>query len=272
MGELDGKAIVVTGAGAGLGQAYAMAVAAAGSGVVVNDVNGRNAMNVAAQITAAGGTAIVSTDPVGSPEAADALVLACMGRFGRIDGLINNAGIHYVKRVWEETPAEVERVVRVNLLGTIHCAAAAIRAMRVQGTGVIVNIGSGSMRGNRPGMGAYGSSKAAIAALTTVWATELEGSGIYVFGISPNARTPMNLASGSTYLKNSLPEDIAPLAVFLLGERARPLNGKMIRLDDGAVSLWQPGSYGPVLGIDKSWTSQRLGQALLPAARSSVKQ
>lgn len=266
MTNLSGKAVVVTGAGAGLGRAYAMAIAAAGAGVVVNDVNADNAAAVVAEIEAAGGQAIASTDPVGGEAAAQAMVQSCIDRYGRIDGLINNAGVHYVKPVWEETAAEMERVIQINLLGTIHCAAAAIRAMRAQGAGVVINIGSGSMRGNRPGMGAYGSSKAAVATLTTVWASELEGSGVYVYGISPNARTPMNLASGAAYLKNSLPEDIAPLAVFLLDERARPLNGRMIRLDDGEVSLWLTGDYGPVLGKRPDWTSDGLAEVLLPAA------
>jgi NAD(P)-dependent dehydrogenase (short-subunit alcohol dehydrogenase family) len=126
------------------------------------------------------------------------------------------------------------------------------------------------MRGNRPGMGTYGSSKAAIATLTKVWASELEGSGVHVYGISPNARTPMNLASGAAYLKNSLPEDIAPLAVFLLGDRARPLNGRMIRLDDGEVSLWNGGDYGAVLGNRPAWSSDSLAAALLPAVATEA--
>lgn len=270
MGELAGKSIVVTGAGAGLGQAYAMASAAAGANVVVNDVNVADATAVVDAIQAIGGRAVLSTDPVGTAEAAEAMTDLCVDRFGRIDGLVNNAGIHYVKPVWEESAQEVERVIRVNLLGSIHCAASAIRRMRAQESGVVINIGSGSMRGNRPGMGAYGSSKAAVATLTRVWASELEGSGVHVYGISPNARTPMNLASGAAYLKKSLPEDIAPLAVFLLGDRARPLNGRMIRLDDGALSLWAGGDYGPVLGNRAGWTSDSLAAALLPAVATDA--
>ena len=270
MSELAGKSIVVTGAGAGLGKAYAMAIAAAGANVVVNDVSAAGAMTVVEEIQAAGGQAVLSVDPVGTAEAAEAMVGLCVERFGRIDGLVNNAGIHYVKPVWEETAQEVERVIQVNLLGSIHCAASAIRRMRDQGSGAVINIGSGSMRGNRPGMGAYGSSKAAVATLTRVWASELEGSGVHVYGISPNARTPMNLASGASYLKNSLPEDIAPLAVFLLGEGAVPLNGRMIRLDDGEVSLWTGGDYGPVLGNRPDWTSQSLAEALLPAVATEA--
>lgn len=264
MSELEGKAVLVTGAGAGLGRAYAMAIAAAGANVIANDIDVASAADVVKAIGIAGGKAIVSTDPVGSSEAAEAMIAQCVAAFGRIDGLVNNAGVHHVKAVWEEAAHEAERVIRINLLGSIHCAAAAIRRMRAQGSGAVINIGSGSMRGNRPGMGAYGSSKAAVATLTKVWAAELEGSGVYVYGISPNARTPMNLAAGDAFLKASSPEDIAPLAVFLLGDRARPLNGRMIRLDDGAVSLWEPGDYGPVLGSANAWTSNRLADVLLP--------
>lgn len=265
---LQGNAVVVTGAGAGLGRAYALAIAEAGAAVVVNDVVSDNAHAVAREIEAAGGAAAVCTEAVGTEDAAQAMVGLCVQRFGRIDGLVNNAGVHYIKPFWEESADDVERVIRINLLGSIHCAAAAVRIMREQKSGTIINIGSGSMRGNRPGMGAYGSSKAAVATLTTVWAAELEGSGVRVFGVSPNARTPMNLASDVKYLKNSLPEDIAPLVVFLLEKRAQPLNGRMIRLDDGEVSFWNVGDYGRVLARHAHWTPDALADVLLSSTTS----
>jgi NAD(P)-dependent dehydrogenase (short-subunit alcohol dehydrogenase family) len=105
------------------------------------------------EITAAGGQAVVSADPVGTAEAAEAMVGLCVDRFGRIDGLVNNAGIHYVKPVWEETARDVERVMQVNLLGSIHCAASAIRRMRDRGSGAASTSGPDRCAATGPAWG-----------------------------------------------------------------------------------------------------------------------
>lgn len=267
MGELAGKAVAITGAGQGLGRAYALAVAAAGGRVLVNDANLANAKSVATEIEASGGEAATSGEAVGTASAGEAVVSQCVERFGRIDGLINNAGLHHLKFAWEEDPADAERIIRVNLFGTLHTGVAAMKRMRAQGAGVIVNIGSGAMLGV-PEMTAYGSSKAAVMNLTATWAMELAGSGVRVHGISPAARTPMNLASPERYHFRAGPEVVAPLAVFLLSDRAADLHGRMIRMDEGRVSLFSQGTYGPVLGERPDWTSDAFADAFAGAARA----
>jgi len=260
---LHDKVVAITGAGRGLGRAYAISVAAAGAKVLLNDVVG--ASGVVEEIRRAGGAAAALDLEIGTPAAGEQLIDACVDTFGRIDGLINNAGLCHLKLSWEENPDDAERIIRVNLFGTIHCAVAAMKRMRLAGSGVIINIGSGAMLGMAE-MSAYGCSKAAVLNLTVTWAKELEGTGVRVHAISPTARTPMNLASAPQYFLEHGPELVAPLAVFLLSDRAAPLNGKMIRLDRGRLSFFEPGNYGPVLGESLNWTNDALEAALMPGA------
>jgi NAD(P)-dependent dehydrogenase (short-subunit alcohol dehydrogenase family) len=259
--ELKGMAVVVTGAGQGLGRAYAIAIAKAGGKVVVNDLNAANAEAVAAEIRAFGADAIASGKPVGTPGDADSIVRLCVDTFGSIDGLINNAAMHSQRPSADETPENVERLLRANVLGSWYTGLAAIADMRTAGGGVVINVASGAMLGS-PTMAIYGASKAAVHSLTVSWAKELEGTGVRVMAISPWARTPMLMNANPERWAEHGPEVAAPLAVYLLSERARHLNGQMVRTAEGQISLFHPGSYGPVLGTRLDWTSDSLDAAL----------
>jgi NAD(P)-dependent dehydrogenase (short-subunit alcohol dehydrogenase family) len=261
VGELKGKAVVVTGAGQGLGRAYALAIARAGGQVVVNDLDRTNAEVVAAEIDAVGGEAIVSVEAVGTPESADRIVSRCLARFGSIHGLINNAAMHSQRPSVEEAPDTVERLLRANVLGTWYTGLSAIAAMRAAGRGVVINVASGAMLGS-PTMAIYGASKAAVQSLTVSWARELEGSGVRVMGISPWARTPMLMKASSERWAEHGPEVAAPLAVYLLTDRAAHLNGQLVRIAEGQISLYSPGIYGRVLGTSLEWTSDNIHAVL----------
>ena len=130
MGILDGKAVVITGAGRGLGEAYAMHAALAGASVVVNDNDGDLAERVAEHIRGYGGRAVASTHTVADPSEAAKIVDLCVDEFGRIDGLVNNAGLNYESLPWEDDPETIKEVVEVNVLGVIYVGIAAMRAMR----------------------------------------------------------------------------------------------------------------------------------------------
>ncbi|MBN6041364.1 SDR family NAD(P)-dependent oxidoreductase [Amycolatopsis sp. 195334CR] len=232
MGALQGKAVVITGAGRGLGREYALHAARAGAAVVVNDVYGEPAREVAALITEAGGRAEVSTRSVADAGEAAEIVDQCVRAFGTIDGLVNNAGLNYQAPPWDDDPARVRALVEVNVLGTMFTGMAALRVMRERGSGVIVNVASGALLGKRGGA-AYSASKGAVASLTYSWAADLTELGIRVNAISPLAWTRMveaDRVERARLSRDLTPDLAAPLVTFLLSDRSAGVSGQLIRL------------------------------------------
>lgn len=249
MALLTDRAVVVTGAGRGLGAAYAADLAAHGASVVVNDVDLREARAVAARITAGGGAAIASGHDVSVHDGAGALVQSCVDEFGRLDGLVNNAGLYHEALPWEENPAAIRRAVQVNVLGALYCQSAASVVMRAGGGGAIVNASSGGMFGF-PGVSTYAATKGALAALTYSSALDLEEAGIRVNAISPMALTRMTAnALGRDHtpstqdspplagIEDKPPEAVAPLVTFLLSDLAAGITGQFLRFDGRRVSV-----------------------------------
>lgn len=248
MGLLDGKAIVITGAGSGLGAAYARHCAALGARLVVNDVDAAAAERMAAEIVAAGGTAVASAGSVASWDYAGGLVAACVGAFGRIDGLLNNAGILRHGRVTEMSEGDLRAMLEVNTIGAAACAAHAIRRMLEQdGHGSIVNVASGSQAGDIA-LGAYGASKAAVASLTFSWALELRDTKVRVNALSPLAHTAMAETNMKFLAQQSASREVvyttlpaadvnAPAAAFLLSDRSIGINGQIVRIAGEELSF-----------------------------------
>src|SRR5215467_11168354 len=129
MTSLDGKAVVVTGAGRGLGEAFAWQLSRAGAMVLVNDVDGELAERAARDIRGHGHPAVASAHSVSDPEAAQSIVDLCIDRYGRIDGLVNNAGVTYETLPWNDDPDRARELIEVNVLGTVYTGLAALRAM-----------------------------------------------------------------------------------------------------------------------------------------------
>lgn len=245
-GLLAGRAVIVTGAGRGLGRAYALDLAAHGAFVVVNDVDADEAAAVADSI---GDAALASGHDVSEPAAVDALTQSCVDRFGRLDGLVNNAGRYHEALPWEERPERILAAVSVNVVGALLCQAAASRVMRANGGGAIVNASSGGMFGF-PQVSTYAATKGALAALTFSSALDLEAAGIRVNAISPMALTRMTEGAlgrdltPSTSDKPPLagiedkpPERIAPLVTFLLSDLAEGITGQFFRFDGTRLSV-----------------------------------
>jgi NAD(P)-dependent dehydrogenase (short-subunit alcohol dehydrogenase family) len=262
---LQGKAIVITGAGRGLGLAYALHVAAEGAAVVVNDVDSGAARAAVAQITGQGGQASWTDHSVRDHESAAALIAECVSRHGRLDGLVNNAGLRPEGEAWDEAPGEVRAAVEVNLLGSIFCGIAAMKVMRGQGHGSIVNASSRAQRGI-PASATYAATKGAVASLTYSWAIDLHSSGIRVNAIAPQA-------GGTGTRRRSQPEggnepspgQIAPLVSYLLSDRSAAVTGQVIRIGGTrvllSVGLMTHPRNGPFLRRADDWTVGTLADA-----------
>lgn len=227
MGLVDGKVVVVTGAGGGIGRAEALLFAREGAKVVVNDVGGARdgtgsgdaaATKVVEEIRAAGGTAAPSFDDIASPEGARRLIQTAIDAFGRIDVIVNNAGILRDKSLLKMDEAMWDAVVAVHLKGTFLCTQAAAKQMVSQGGGGrIVNTTSVSgMMGNF-GQANYSAAKAGIYGLTRTAAIELQKHRITVNAIAPIAKTRMteDLPMFQSGMDSLTPDHIAPAALFL---------------------------------------------------------
>ncbi|GAA3630176.1 NAD(P)-dependent dehydrogenase (short-subunit alcohol dehydrogenase family) [Lentzea atacamensis] len=263
MGILDGKAVVITGAGRGLGEAYAMHAALAGASVVVNDNDGDLAERVAEHIRGYGGRAVASTHTVADPSEAAKIVDLCVDEFGRVDGLVNNAGLNYETAPWEDDPETIRQVVEVNVLGVIYVGIAAMRAMRTSGGGSIINISSGASFGQRK-LATYSATKGAVASLSYSWALDLEAEGIRVNAVCPVAHTRMVWKSERSL--RAIPADrtpgkVAPLVLFLLSDRAEGITGQVIRCNGRQLHIvGQPYFKQPILESD-NWDTASVERA-----------
>ncbi|MFI6101287.1 SDR family NAD(P)-dependent oxidoreductase [Lentzea sp. NPDC051213] len=263
MGILDGKAVVITGAGRGLGEAYAMHAALAGASVVVNDNDGDLAERVAEHIRGYGGRAVASTHTVADPSEAAKIIDLCVDEFGRIDGLVNNAGLNYETAPWEDDPETIKQVVEVNVLGVIYVGIAAMRAMRSFNGGSIINISSGASFGQRK-LATYSATKGAVASLSYSWALDLESEGIRVNAVCPVAHTRMVWKSERSL--RAIPADrtpgkVAPLVLFLLSDRSEGITGQVIRCNGRQLHIvGQPYFKQPILESD-NWDTASVERA-----------
>ncbi len=185
--SLDGRAAVVTGAASGIGRAAAEVLAAAGARVVVGDLDANGAEEAAAAIRADGGVAVAQSVNVASREQVDALVARATNEWGRLDVMCNVAGVPSDGPLSALSEAEFDRVVAINLKGTLFGCQAAVRAMTPRGAGSIINVASGAIDRAVPNYGLYAMTKAAVTQLTQTLATEVGAAGIRVNVLAPGA-------------------------------------------------------------------------------------
>lgn len=212
-----GLSVAVTGAGSGIGRATALAFAARGAGVVIGDIDGDRAAESASAVAKRGGAAFALKCDVRDDDGPSALVQAAVREFGRLDVLVNNAGIGHYGLV-EDTPVDILRVLlETNVLGVHRGIRAALPVMRAQGSGHIVVVGSVNGTIAWPYHGAYSATKAALSALTQALRMELAGSGVTASLVLPvNVRTrfyPDAGVSTEGYRPRPLGPSASPAAV-----------------------------------------------------------
>ncbi|CAN5355790.1 SDR family oxidoreductase [soil metagenome] len=269
------KAMLVTGAGRGIGRATALHLAAAGARVAVNDLDRALADAVVAEIGAAGGAAIAVPGSVADWDAAARMVEDAVAQFGRLAGLVNNAGLHYQAMPWEEDPARVRALIEVNVLGSLYCAIHAVTAFRAQGSGAIVNIASAGALG-APQRAVYGASKGAILSYTVNLARDLAPHGIRVNALAPLAATRMtdpalagvgeggsdHGARAGEFAAMPDPGQIAPAIAWLLSDAAASVTGRVVRFNGRRLSLIEPPALSDIFYEQESWTAVEIGAAI----------
>lgn len=265
-GLCEGRVAIVTGAARGVGRQHALQLAKAGAKVVVNDlgaeVDGRGAdvspaQQVVDEIKAGGGEAVVNGDDVSSFDGAKTMVDQAINTFGKLDIVVNNAGILRDRMLVNMTEEEWDSVIQVHLKGTFapaRHAAAYWRAMSKQNDdgkpvmGRIINTSSTSGIYGNIGQTNYGAAKAGIAAFTIIAARELARIGVTVNAISPSAYTRMtdNLREYSEEDKQVRdPSWVSPTVVYLASEEAQDITGRVIQAGAGMVAVcegWRRGA------------------------------
>ncbi len=249
--ELKDRVIVVTGGGSGIGRATCLVLAAQGASVAVGDVDEGRAQAVAAEIERARGRALpVRVDVTQSP-GVRAMVQAVVGRFGRVDGLVNNAGWDKVEPFIESTEETWEKVLAINLKGQILCARAVLDDMIPRGGGRIVNIASDAGRVGSSGECVYGAAKGGVIAFTKGLAREVARYKINVNCVCPGPTdTPLfaQVAQGNPKLAEALkkaipwrrlavPEDIAGAVAFFLSDAAGYITGQTLSVSGGLTMV-----------------------------------
>lgn len=294
--RLKGKAAVVTGAGRGIGRGIAMLLAQEGASVVVNDLGGGvdgsgaakgPADEVVAEIKKAGGVAVPNYNSVADYNEAEKIIKTCVDSFGKIDILINNAGILRDRMLFNMTLEEFESVIKVHIMGAFNCTRHACVPMRQQRSGRIISMSSTSGLIGNPGQANYGAAKAGIAGFTRVAARDLGRYGITVNAIAPGAATRMTAsvpdsardrraAAGIVTATTPAPaagrpaapalrdpDDVAPMAVWLCTDAASNVNGQVFGCAGGKIALhWHPIEQKSIHKMER-WTLDEL-DAILP--------
>ena len=248
MGKLDERVIIVTGGGQGIGRAFAMRFAEEGARVVIADINGPAAEKTAAEIGEAGGEALVSVTDVSDADATEAMAQAAIEKWGRIDGLVNNAAFFQRPQVTrgpieEISPDEWDRVMAVNVRGPFLCCRAVLPHMKARGYGKIVNISSGTFFSGRS-TSQYVASKGAVIGMTRTLARETGDFGITVNSIAPGSTASDPERGESSYQgrvpdraikRIERPEDLAGAGVFLMSSDSDFMTGQTMIVDGGAA-------------------------------------
>ena len=240
----DGRVAVITGAGGGLGRCHALELARRGARVVVNDLGGAvdgtggstgAAQAVVAEIEAMGGEAVASTDSIATPEGGEAVVQRAVDAFGRVDIIVNNAGILRDTSFKNMTSDQVDPVLDVHLRGAFNVTRPAWSLMRDQGYGRVINTSSGAGLFGNFGQANYGAAKMGLVGLTRVLAVEGHRNGIRANAIAPIARTRMTEEILGDQAAKLGPELISPLVAYLAHESCER-NGAIYSVGGGRVA------------------------------------
>ncbi|HEY7225608.1 MAG TPA: SDR family NAD(P)-dependent oxidoreductase [Micromonosporaceae bacterium] len=271
---LDGAVVIVTGAGDGLGRAEALGLAACGARLVLNDVRGDTAHVVADEAKALGGEAVVHAGDVGDWATGEALVAAAVDAFGRLDALVNNAGVVRDRMVFTMSEQEWDLVLRVHLRGhfvTTRHATAYWRERHKSGqptSGSIVNTSSEAFLLGSPGQPNYAAAKAGIVALTLATARSCARYGVRANAICPRGRTSMTADLMGEVPPSDFdpmaPEHVAPLVAYLASPLSRRVTGEVFVVHGGMAALLGPPTVRATFRVDGGWTTGAVRDALDP--------
>jgi NAD(P)-dependent dehydrogenase (short-subunit alcohol dehydrogenase family) len=288
-GLLENKIAIVTGAAHGIGRGHALELARQGAAVIVADLGtsvrgegrGADAQEVADLIGKRGGTALADFADVGDEEQCAALVDRTVAEFGRIDVVVNNAGIVRDKVIWNMGAEDFDAVMRVHVRGTwlmTHFAARQWRARAQRGetfTGRVINTTSGAGLSGNFGQSNYATAKAAIVGLTLTTSLELARFGVTVNAVGPGGLTRLTATMGAdlqAFEPDELGEDeyhpmdpagSSPLVAWLASDEAQHVTGQVIRAIHDKIYLM--GGWREIATIssgEKRWDATRLGQLM----------
>jgi len=293
----EGRVVIVTGGGRGLGRAHALALAAEGATVVVNDLgvtldgsapDGCPAAAVVDEIGRSGGRAIANTDDVATWTGAQCLIRGAVDAFGRLDGLVCNAGTLLDRDLVDMSESNWDSVITTHLKGhaaPLHHAARHWRAVAEQtgdstGGRVVLTASTAGIWGDA-GRTNYNAAKAGIVLLGRTAAIELARDGVCVNVIAPFARTRMTISLDAGLAAAPTPDrfdpvdpaNASPLVVWLCSDESAGVNGEVFEVHAGHLGIVQPPRRGPHVEVDHRWLPAELGAAVdgllasRPAAR-----
>ena len=285
---LEGKVAIVTGAGGGIGREIALAMALAGAKVLINDIGvdlgGAGGSTTPAEQTRAiieqrGGQAATSTESVSDWASAQKIVAAAMDTFGRVDIVVNNAGILRDQIFHKMSPEEWLAVINVHLNGSFFVSRAAAEKFRAQGSGAFVHMTSTSGLIGNFGQANYSAAKLGIVALSKSIALDMQRFGVRSNCIAPfawsrmtssiPAETPEQKARVEK-LKAMTPDKNAPLAVFLASDAAKDVSGQVFAARNNELFLFN--QMRPVRSVHHAggWTPEAIAEIAAPALKASL--
>jgi NAD(P)-dependent dehydrogenase (short-subunit alcohol dehydrogenase family) len=285
---LDGQAIIVTGAGRGIGREIALLAASHGANVVVNDLGGSAegeggdkvvAEHVVEEIRKAGGHAVANGDSVSDPEGADRMVKAAVQAFGRIDGVVNNAGILRDRIFHRMSVVDWDAVMKVHLYGSFYLSKAAAPYFKEQNGGAFVHFTSTSGLIGNLGQANYAAAKMGIVGLSKSIALDMAKFHVRSNCVSPFAwsrligtipvDTPEQQARVERIQNKMTAAKIAPLCVFLLSPQAKDVSGQIFAVRKDEIFLMSQPRPVRSAHKDGGWTPEDIAATMLPAFQSA---
>ena len=285
-GMLDGKVVLVTGAGGGIGRDIALQCAAQGAKVVVNDLGASlageggdagPAQRVVEEIQALGGQATANTDSVADNAGAHRMVQAALNVFGRIDAVVNNAGILRDRFFHKMSADEFDAVIKVHLYGGFYVSRAAAPHFKEQGSGAFVHMTSTSGLIGNFGQANYAAAKLGLAALSKSIALDMQKFNVRSNCIAPFAwsrmigsiptETPEDKARVAR-IQQMTPAKIAPVAVFLLSDVAREVNGQIFAVRNNEIFLISQPRPERSVHRSEGWTAETVASHAMPALKA----
>jgi len=267
---LDGKVVAVTGAGRGIGRAVALACAAEGAKVVVNDygvsIDGKEptsevANGVVDEIKKAGGTAVANANSVATMDGGASIVKSALDGFGRIDAVVCVAGILRERMLFNLNEEDWDPVIATHLKGTFTVFRAAAAVMREQKSGTLIGFTSGAFAGS-VAQANYSAAKGGIVSLVRSAAAGMHRYGVTANCIAPVAKTRMSANVPMEISGIGDAEDVAPMVVFLVSDKARHISGQVYTCTGGKIAVWNQPTEVRAMFKDGRWTPAEIEQRL----------